>query len=456
MGLARITGAGEFISNAKAMLKENTDAMAEAAADETAREIIAALRLKGDSALRHYTKLFDRDVPERFEVPPKTAEEALESLRKSDPLLVSSLEFASDNIRRFSTLQKEQLKDFELEISPGLFTGQRLVPISRAAVYVPGGRFPLISSALMGLIPAAVAGVEEKILVSPPMECGLPDKRILAAAYLAGADRYFSIGGAQAIAALALGTESVPRADFIAGPGNKFVTAAKRLLYGEVGIDFTAGPTDLLIVYAASQEPGTQKAAASQHDAAIIAADMLAQAEHDPDARARLLVPDSLMAEAVLSALDKRLSRLPSPDIARASLETGGLIIVYNTKEEAIKIANMIAPEHLELHVPSSGDWIPFLKNYGSLFIGLSSAEVLGDYSAGLNHVLPTSTSSRFSGGLSVRHFLKTLTSLRCKPCDTYTRALKAAETIALAEGLKAHAESAVIRLTDPVTGDSK
>ena len=416
----------------------------EESVDATVNEIIEAVRAEGDRAVRRYASRFEKTVPEKFEVPIEAAREALENLKSAEPELTAALTLAANNIRRFAELQKEQCKDFETEMTPGLFTGQRIIPIKRAAVYVPAGRFPLISSALMGLIPAAVAGVTEKILVSPPAEGGLPDRRILAAACLAGADSVFALGGVQAIAALALGTETIPRVDFIAGPGNKYVAAAKRLLFGEVGIDFVAGPTDVLII----TDAGTETAAGQPvKTAELIAADMLAQAEHDPDARARVLVPDSGTAERIEEAIKRRLAQLPTEETVRASLQAGGLIIIYNSKEEAINITNEIAPEHLELFVSNPEEWTGGLHNYGSLFLGFSAAEVLGDYSAGINHTLPTSASARFTGGLSVRHFLKTVTSLRCVPGTGYAEALAAAETIARAEGLAGHAESAALRL---------
>ena len=438
MALVKIINGGEFGAYLKSLPSPEKDEPANAVVNE----IIAAVRSEGDLAVRRYALRFEKEVPENFEVSPETAKEAWEDLKSADPGLASSLAFAADHIKRFGELQKEQFKDFEAEIEPGIFTGQRVIPIDRAAIYVPAGRFPLISSALMGIIPAAVAGVREKILVSPPVKGGLPDRRILAAAYLAGADRVFALGGAQAIAAFALGTETIPRVDLIAGPGNKYVAAAKRLLFGEVGIDFVAGPTDVLII----TEVAADKAASAEEAAEFIAADMLAQAEHDPDARARALVPNKAMAELVQLTLEKRLAMLPTAETARSSLETGGLIIIYNSKEEAISIANEIAPEHLELFTSSPAEWILGLKNYGSLFIGSLAAEVLGDYSAGINHTLPTSGSARFTGGLSVRHFLKTVTSLRCASGKGYAEALAAAETIARAEGLSAHAESAALR----------
>jgi histidinol dehydrogenase len=381
-------------------------------------------------------------VPEKFEVPLELAKEAWESLAAAEPELAAALIFAADNLRRLATLQKGQFRDSEEEILPGLFTGQRIIPVEKAAIYVPGGRFPLISSALMGLIPARVAGVRELAFASPPGTNGLPDRRILAVAHLAGVDRIFALGGAQAIAALALGTETVPRVDLVAGRGNKYVVAAKRMLFGEVGIDLLPGPTDVLII----TDMGAEKTADAEEAANLIAADMLAQAEHDPDARARALVPDRKMALLIERALKKRLVGLPTAETARMSLEAGGLIIIYRSRDEAVSIANEIAPEHLELQVSSPIEWIPDLRNYGSLFIGALAAEVLGDYSAGINHTLPTSTSARFTGGLSVRHFLKTATTLRCSPGKDHAKALEAAETIARAEGLAAHAESAALR----------
>jgi histidinol dehydrogenase len=411
-------------------------------ADAAVREIIAAVRKDGDRAVRLFASRFDKSAPEKMEVPLSAAREAYRTLEAEDPRLAESLNFAADNIRRFALEQKKQFFDFEYEVADGIIAGQKVIPVERAAVYAPAGRFPLVSSVLMGIIPARAAGAEEVILASPPLEDGLPDRRILAAAHLAGARRIFAAGGAQAIAALALGTESIPRCDIIAGPGNRYVAAAKRILYGEVGIDFIAGPTDVLVVSGGwnGGDAGSDSEAAD-----LAAADMLAQAEHDPDARARALVPSRNFAEKILAALERRLSLLKS-EAARSSLDSGGLIIVCSSKDEAVRIANVIAPEHLELQIPGAESWVGSLKNYGSLFIGDLAAEVLGDYSAGINHTLPTSGSARFSGGLSVRHFLKTLTTLRCTKGKGWEKAVDAARRIAFAEGLAGHAESAGAR----------
>jgi histidinol dehydrogenase len=446
--------------------------------ETTVRDIIAGVRNEGDRALRRYTERFDRVSPRQFEVPVEEAAAAWKDMHKKEPELAAALELAAAHIRRFADLQRSQMTGFETEMAPGLFTGQRVIPVERAAVYVPAGRFPLFSSVLMGMIPALAAGVDELILASPPGEDGVPDRRILAAlaaaadpavtpaagpsetpgsgaAWVSGKARnsrlrVFAIGGAQAIAALALGTGTVPKADVIVGPGNKYVAAAKRMLFGEVGIDFVAGPTDVLVI-SDGNGPNTDQTAGmtvSDQAADVAAADMLAQAEHDPDARARALVPSRRMAEQIAAALETRLARLPEQPAgtARSSLDSGGLIVVYHSNESAIRIANLIAPEHLELQTENAEAWVPFLKNYGSLFIGSRAAEVLGDYSAGINHTLPTSGSARFSGGLSVRHFLKTVTTLRCVSGEGFERARKAAEIMGEAEGLAAHAQSAAAR----------
>jgi histidinol dehydrogenase len=437
----KIISAAEFDGYWKSLPGETAGGEAIAAAEE----IIAGVRSGGDAAVRRFAARFDRGVPERAEVSPEAVRAAGEKLAGGEPELAGALRLAADHIRRFSDRQMALFEDFEYEIEPGIFAGQRVIPVRRAAIYAPGGRFPLISTVLMGLIPALSAGVEELVLASPPLEDGVPDRRILAAAHLAVPEglRVFAIGGAQAIAALALGTETIPRCDLVAGPGNKYVAEAKRLLFGEAGRDCIAGPTDVLII--ADGKGGGDPARAAD----LAAADMLAQAEHDPDARARALVNSRELGELILRALERRLAALPESGgkaAARASLEAGGLIVIYENREEALRIANVIAPEHLELQTADAASWIPGLKNYGSLFSGGEAAEVLGDYSAGINNTLPTAGSARFTGGLSVRHFLKTVTTLRCVPGAAYQAALEAAETIARAEGLAAHGESAAAR----------
>ncbi|MDR1094958.1 MAG: histidinol dehydrogenase [Spirochaetaceae bacterium] len=417
-------------------------------AQEAVRAIIGRVRKDGAAALREYSLQFDHVAIEQFEVAAPVIEAAHERLRQEEPALFDALCFAADNIRAFAEFQKTQISSVEREAVPGMFTGQRAIPLDRAAVYVPRGRYPLISTALMGVIPAVVAGVREIYVTSAPLADGLPDWRIMAAASLAGAHRIFALGGAHAVAAFAFGVsasggtsgmagngEIIPRADIIVGPGNKYVAEAKRQLFGETGIEAVAGPTDVLIIADESASP------------VLVAADLIAQAEHDADARARALVPDIKLAQAVKAEAQKQLETLPGRETAQASLDAGGLLIVYRTKEEAVAAANRIAPEHLELHVKDPAQWLPALANYGSVFIGETAAEALGDYSAGINHTLPTMGYSRFSGGLSVRHFLKIVTSLRCENGADIARYLETAKVIAEAEGLYGHARSLDFRL---------
>jgi histidinol dehydrogenase len=420
-------------------------------------DIISAVAREGDAALHRFAAKFDRSDPPCFEVDAALLDASLELTRSNKPELVKALEFAANNIKNFALEQKKGCTDFEVQIAPGLFAGQRIVPVQRAAVYIPGGAHPYVSTALMDLIPALASGCPEVILATPPQEDGLPNRDILAAAAIGRAAvlqrgasaeagstaklRVFALGGAQAIAALALGTQSVPRADFIAGPGNKYVAAAKRLLYGRTGIDFVAGPTDVLII------------ADSKADPVLVAADMLAQAEHDKDARARLLAPDRDFADRVVREVEKQLAALPTKETAKASLDAGGLVVLYQSPEEAACIADKVAPEHLSLHLsegPGRDGLVPLLHNYGSLFIGGGAAEVLGDYSAGVNHTLPTSTSARFTGGLSVRSFLKVTTTLRCTSGTGVSRAYHAAHEIAVSEALAGHAASARLRTATP------
>jgi histidinol dehydrogenase len=413
------------------------------AVSETVRAIIRRVQTDGEAALREYGERYDNVRVETFEVGISAARAAYEALKREEPALFDALRFAAANIRAFADLQKAQISSIETEVSRGVFTGQRVIPLDRAAVYVPRGRYPLISTVLMGVIPAAAAGVREICVTSAPLQDGLPDRRIVAAAVLAGAHRVFALGGAQAIAAFAGGVKAaasggpdiIPRADIIVGPGNKYVAEAKRQLFGSVGIDAVAGPTDVLVIADETASP------------AVVAADLIAQAEHDADARARALLPDKAFARQVEVELHRQLRTLPTRETAQASLDAGGLLILYDNREQAAAAANKIAPEHLELHVKDPALWSPALTNYGSLFAGSACAEALGDYSAGINHTLPTMGASRFSGGLSVRHFLKIVTGLRCEDGADTARYLEAARTIAYAEGLHGHARSLEIRM---------
>jgi len=411
--------------------------------------ILEAVRSHGDSAVRQYAAKFDRAAPHSFEISRDELASAEAKLRASDPALYDSLCLSRDLAMQFAARQRDSFDDFEVELSPGLVTGQRTIPVERAGVYVPGGRFPLFSSVIMGSVPAKAAGVDRVILCTPPLphpygDASRPwtDERIMAVAAICGIDRVFAIGGAQAIAAMAYGTESVPRVNVIVGPGNKFVAAAKKLVYGDVGIDLLAGPTEVMVIADESANPDW------------VAADLLAQAEHDVDAQAILVTVSRELADRVQSAVTALVAALPDGAAARTSFGRNSCIVVAESLESAMEIANRKGPEHLELALepgPERDSLEAKARNYGSLFVGHRSAEVLGDYAAGLNHTLPTSGSAFFTGGLSVRHFLKTVTTLRTDEragadLSGWKASIAAAERLAEAEGLTGHALAARCR----------
>jgi histidinol dehydrogenase len=412
--------------------------------------ILDDVRLRGDSAVRTWTAKFDRAQPASFEIPRAALKAEELKLKEADPELYRSLCLSRDLALAFAARQRESFEDFEVELSPGLITGQKTIPVERAGLYVPAGRFPLFSSVIMCSMPAKAAGVDEIVFCTPPAphpdDPSLPyaDGRIMAAASLCGIDRVFAIGGAQAIAAMAYGTETVPRVNVIVGPGNKYVAAAKKLVFGDVGIDLLAGPTEVMIIADSSADPSW------------VAADLLAQAEHDPDAQAVLITADREFAALVQNAVTLLVESLPPEAVARKSFASNGFIVLVDSLDDAPLIANRKAPEHLELAL-DAGEKRDALersvRNYGSLFIGHRSAEVLGDYAAGLNHTLPTSGSALFTGGLSVRHFLKTVTTLRTAESPNadlsgWTASVDAAERLANAEGLTGHALAARCRKT--------
>jgi histidinol dehydrogenase len=410
------------------------NAATDSAVNAAVEDIIARVRTGGDAALRELTERFDHARPASLEVPQETCAGALQTLKENNAALYDALNFAVGNIRAFAKKQREECSYFEVELTPGVFTGQRVLPVERACVYVPAGRFPLVSTVLMTALPALEAGVREVCLASPPRaQTGLPDAGIMAAAALCGVQRVFAVGGAQALAAFAYGTESVPRVDVIVGPGNRYVATAKRLLYGQVGIDLIAGPTDVLVI------------AGPDADWALVAVDLVAQAEHDPAARARALVPSMDAAQQLEAEIKRGLDATYGKDSARPD-EGRFLLVVYDSAESAIAVANTIAPEHLELQVTQPDKWTPRLGNFGSLFIGRNAAEVLGDYSAGVNHTLPTNGCARYTGGLSVRHFLKIATTLRCTAGEGVKAAYHAAAELARAEHLLGHERAAKLR----------
>ncbi|MBR5438418.1 MAG: histidinol dehydrogenase [Clostridia bacterium] len=394
-------------------------------------DIIANVRANGDKAVLDYTARFDKAELTSLEV---TKEEIEEALTLVEPKFLRILETAAANIRKFHSRQVRN--SFIISEDNGIVTGQKITPVDRAGLYVPGGTAAYPSTVLMDSIPAKIAGVKEMCIVTPPNSEGKINPVILAAASIAGVDRIFKVGGAQAIAALAYGTESIPKVDKIVGPGNAFVAEAKKQVYGLVSIDMIAGPSEILVVADGKSNP------------AYVAADLLSQAEHDKNASAVLVTESLELAKAVSDELEKQIPMLEREEIARASIDNNGKIIVAETLTQGIDIANELAPEHLELCVDNPFDYLDSVKHAGSIFMGRYCPEALGDYYAGPNHTLPTGGTARFSSPLSVDDFVK-------KSQFTYytKEALFAvAEDVgffAEKEGLTAHAKSATIRLDE-------
>lgn len=398
--------------------------------------IIARVRTGGDAALLEYTTRFDRWSPSsaaQLEIPQADLERALDSLDRTQR---AALEAAAQRIADYHARQR--VDSWEYTDAHGSVLGQRVRPIQRVGVYVPGGQAAYPSTVLMNAIPARVAGVHEIIMVSPATG-GAHSPVVLAAARIAGVDRVFGIGGAQAVAALAYGTATLPRVDKIVGPGNRYVAAAKRLVYGAVGIDMLAGPSEVVIVADAS---------APAH---WLALDLCAQAEHDPDARAVLLSADAAVLDAVQQALAQVLPTLERCGLIEQALERHGALILTRDVAEAVRLASELAPEHLELALAGAEAWLEHVQHAGAVFLGHHAPEVLGDYCAGPNHVLPTGGSARFSSALGVYDFVTRTSVLRLAP-ETARQLAPIAVTIATAEGLTAHARAAACRSEDDGT----
>ena len=396
--------------------------------EETVAEILRNVRERGDAALREYTEKFDHASPESLIVTPEEMREAQE---QTDPAFLAVLEKAAANIRKFHSRQVRN--SFIINDEPGIIMGQKVIPVDRAGLYVPGGTAAYPSTVLMDVIPAKIAGVKEVIVATPPGRNGKINPAILAAASTAGADRIVKVGGAQAIAALAFGTESVPKADKIVGPGNAFVAEAKRQVYGTVSIDMIAGPSEILV------------AADGKSDPAHLAADLLSQAEHDRMASAVLVTDSQALAEAVRDELERQLPLLERCEIARESIDRNGKIIVADDLRTVIEIANEIAPEHLELCVDNPFDLLDGIRHAGSVFLGRNCPEALGDYLAGPNHTLPTQGTARFSSPLSVDDFVKK-TQYTYYTREALAAVAKDVAAFAEKEGLTGHARSALIR----------
>lgn len=399
--------------------------------EDIVADIIANVRENGDKALFEYTLRFDKAVLGDLRV---SREEIDEAVAAVDPDFIRILNKAAENIRRFHTAQKRQ--SFIINDTDGVVMGQKIIPVDRAGLYVPGGTAAYPSTVLMDAIPAKIAGVPEVVMVTPPSVDGKVNPAILAAASVAGVDKIFKIGGAQAIAALAYGTGSVPKVDKIVGPGNAFVAEAKKQVFGQVSIDMIAGPSEILIVADSKTNP--------KH----AAADLLSQAEHDKNASAVLVTDSEALANAVSEELERQIPLLDRAEIARASIDNNGKIIVADTLDVVIEIANEIAPEHLELCVDNPFDYLDKIRHAGSIFMGRNCPEALGDYLAGPNHTLPTSGTAKFSSPLSVDDFIKK-TQYTYFTADALKEVAYDVAKFAEKEGLTGHAKSAVIRLED-------
>ena len=394
-------------------------------------EIIEEVKENGDKALIAYCKKFDGADLEALQV---TQQELDDAVAAVDPAFIEILQKAAANIRAFH--EKQVRTGFEIKKENGVIIGQRITPVDRAGLYVPGGTAAYPSTVLMDSIPAKIAGCKEVVMVTPPNKEGRINPVILTAARVAGVDKIFKVGGAQAIAALAYGTQSVPKVDKIVGPGNAFVAEAKKQVFGKVSIDMIAGPSEILIVADGASNP------------CYLAADLLSQAEHDRLASAVLVTESMELAKAVQAELEKQIPLLERAEIARASIDNNGKIIVADSLEEAIEVSNEIAPEHLELCVDDSFAWLPSIRHAGSVFLGRNCPEALGDYFAGPNHTLPTSGTARFSSPLGVDDFIKK-TQFTYYTKAALNEVARDVAYFATLEGLTAHAKSAVIRTED-------
>lgn len=416
----------EFLSQLKARNSEVGREVTEAVS-----KIIEDVKQYGDQAVLEYTLKFDGKVPETIEVP---RDEINDALTNADPEFVDALLNAMENISDFHNRQKQQ--GFINPLENGVILGQRVRGLERVGLYVPGGTAAYPSSVLMNAVPAKIAGVKEIIMVTPPSKDGKPNPDILVAAAIAGVDRVFLLGGAQAVAALAFGTQAIPKVDKIVGPGNIYVATAKKLLYGTVDIDMIAGPSEILVVADETAEPK------------YLAADLMSQAEHDRLASAILLTTSETVAQKTVEEIKRQAAKLSRKDIIEESLKNYGAVLICRSIDEAVDLANLIAPEHLEMMVENPLSYIGRLDNAGSVFLGKYAPEPLGDYYAGPNHVLPTSGTARFFSPLSVEDFVKRSSFIYYTE-DALRQAKDDIVCIAKREGLTAHANSITVRFDE-------
>ncbi|HEM3618659.1 TPA: histidinol dehydrogenase [Streptococcus suis] len=394
--------------------------------EEVVKDIVADVAQNGDEALIRYNQQFDGIYVEQLAVSDEMIDEAFAAI---DPQILSALQKAKANIESYHLQQVE--KGFEDQPSTGVIRGQLIRPLERVGVYVPGGTAAYPSSVLMNVVPAKIAGVSEIVMITPPQETYHP--AILVAAKLAGVDKIYQVGGAHGIAALAYGTESIPKVDKITGPGNIYVATAKKLVYGLVGIDMIAGPSEIGVIADETANP------------VYVAADLLSQAEHDKLARAILVTNSAKLAQQVEQEIERQLQSLPRKEIAAASIADNGRIILTETVDEMFELMNLVAPEHLEIAMENAYEYLPFVKHAGSIFLGHFTSEPIGDYFAGTNHVLPTSGTSRFYSALGVHDFIKRIQYTQYSK-EAVQAASQAITTLAYSEGLAAHARAIEVR----------
>lgn len=394
--------------------------------EEVVKDIVADVAQNGDEALIRYNQQFDGIYVEQLAVSDEMIDEAFAAI---DPQILSALQKAKANIESYHLQQVE--KGFEDQPSTGVIRGQLIRPLERVGVYVPGGTAAYPSSVLMNVVPAKIAGVSEIVMITPPQETYHP--AILVAAKLAGVDKIYQVGGAHGIAALAYGTESIPKVDKITGPGNIYVATAKKLVYGLVGIDMIAGPSEIGVIADETANP------------VYVAADLLSQAEHDKLARAILVTNSAKLAQQVEQEIERQLESLPRKEIAAASIADNGRIILTETVDEMFELMNLVAPEHLEIAMENAYEYLPFVKHAGSIFLGHFTSEPIGDYFAGTNHVLPTSGTSRFYSALGVHDFIKRIQYTQYSK-EAVQEASQAITTLAYSEGLAAHARAIEVR----------
>jgi sulfopropanediol 3-dehydrogenase len=398
---------------------------------ETVGAILEKVREEGDGAIRHYEKKFDDYDPESFLVSPA---EAASAVRELPSEVIEELDFAMERVTAFAQAQRDSIKEFEKEMLPGIRMGQRIIPVASCGCYVPAGRYPCLTSAVMSVAPAKVAGVRRIVACCPPGRVGRINPGILYTMHKMGVEEIYCFGGAQAIAAFAYGTETIQPVDLVVGPGNQYVAEAKRQVFGSVGVDFLAGPSEVLVI------------ADDTARANFVAADLLAQCEHDPNARGALVTTSETLARETMAEIERQLKERTTEEVARASWETKGIVVLVDNLEDAARYANEYAPEHLEVHTSDPRLFLPLLHNYGSLFLGEQTAEVYADKIAGTNHILPTGEAARYTGGLWVGMFLKVVTYQEVDSKASLMLA-KYAETQATFEGMDAHRYAATIRL---------